>query len=818
MRCTNVLVAATIALSAANAATAQQFDLRMRFAAPGGLKAKDSGIVFDVDQSGGVDVLLKGGSVLMADGNLGFTWSPPGGRIQTVSGLPNFFELAGDVDGNGTVDLVSFSIGLATLNTDVFITYGSATGSWGQRVLAGSIAGMTSAVQLTDVDGDTFPDILLRRFYPTAGLGLLRNLGNGTFTETTATSLPAIPMDTVFAMGDATGDGAPDLVVRSNGALVLLFNIGTGVFTPVISGLPAVANLQALHFADADADGDQDLLVATGAAAPLQLWLGAGNGTFTAAATTLPAAGTGRTFADLDNDQRADLLVIAASPLGQQLHALRNAGPQFVPVSTTLVDATLDLGDPVLADLEPDGDLDAIVGGALVFLHRGSLQFAALQREPVAEVANEDTVAAGDVDGDEDVDLIVGDTLHLNDGDGWFTNLGVVLPPDARGRALVDLDNDDDLEVVWTRTTQTALDGGIMANQNGVLVAGPALTGTVLLGRVEAADFDNDGLLDLISERGFVLRNLGGLTFATAATFAAPERFLTVGDFDGDAQIDIVTTQPAGWTVWRNTGNFVFTAMGAPQPGNVTAAVAGHFDNDTLLDLATAYATASGSSAPRALRVWTRSATGWVAGPVQPDGTMPATTSPVGLAAGDLDGDGDLDLVGYRLWENNGGQFVDRGNGVGNGTPLVLADLEGDRDLDVVRAAAAGTAQPTRCQVFANRLRDLDADRLPLLGYQYTITMASRAGSGTGGDLVVAILAATRIPATALPGIGVLHVDPLSLVAAPAGVTASTGLCSFGFALPPQPALAGLEVYWQGAIVAGNNLNLTGLLIDRLLW
>ena len=80
MRCTNVLVAATIALSAANAATAQQFDLRMRFAAPGGLKAKDSGIVFDVDQSGGVDVLLKGGSVLMADGNLGFTWSPPGGR------------------------------------------------------------------------------------------------------------------------------------------------------------------------------------------------------------------------------------------------------------------------------------------------------------------------------------------------------------------------------------------------------------------------------------------------------------------------------------------------------------------------------------------------------------------------------------------------------------------------------------------------------------------------------------------------------------------------------------------------------------------
>lgn len=75
-----------------------------------------------------------------------------------------------------------------------------------------------------------------------------------------------------------------------------------------------------------------------------------------------------------------------------------------------------------------------------------------------------------------------------------------------------------------------------------------------------------------------------------------------------------------------------------------------------------------------------------------------------------------------------------------------------------------------------------------------------------------------RSPATALPGIGLLHVDPTSLVAAPAGITASTGLCSFGFALPPQPALAGLEVYWQGAIVVGNNLHLTGLLIDRLLW
>ncbi len=809
-------VAAALVLSAAASATAQQFDLRMRTPARPGLLARDGGIAIDVDQSGSVDLLQKGGSVLMADGNLGFLWSPPGARIATVGGIPNFFELAGDVDGNGIVDLISLGVDFATLTTNVLVTFGSAGGYWGQRVPAGAMSGWDTSLLLRDFDGDAVPDLLLRRLYPTAGLGLLRNQGNGTFVDVTTSSLPAIPLDGVVAMADATGDGAPDLFVRSNGLLTLLFHVGAGVFVPVPSGLPAVSALQGLYCADADADGDQDLLVATTVGAPLQLWLGTGSGTFVASTMTLPSAGTGHAFADLDNDQRAELLVIRASPLGQQLQALRNAGTQFLLASAALVDTAMDLGEPVLADIESDGDRDVVLGGSLVFLNGGNLQFAALQRYPLAEVTIEDAVAAGDVDGDEVVDLVIGDTLHLNDGDGYFTNLGVTLPVGARGRALADLDNDGDLDLVWTRATQTVLDCGVMVNQNGALVASTAL-GTWLRGRVEAVDFDNDGLLDLVSEGGLALRNLGGLSFSPAASLAFPERFLTLGDFDADGAMDIVTTQPAGWTVWRNVGNFVFSSTGGPQPGSVVAAVVGHFDNDGRLDLATSYPAAIGGASMRALRVWTQSATGWVAGPVLPDGPMANSASPLGLAAADFDEDGDLDLVAQGLWLNSGGLFTSVSGGVLYSTPLTVADLDGDRDLDIVRAAELGTAEPRRCSVFVNRLRDLDADRLPTLGYTHTITVASRAGSGIGGDVVVAAVAATRIPATSVPGLGLLHVDPQSIGASLLGITGQDGLCSFAVPLPLQPSLAGLEIYWQGAVIAGSSLRLTSLLIDRLL-
>ena len=812
------IVAASVilALAAMRPATAQQFELRVRGAAPAlpALLALNGGIAVDIDQSGGMDVLQKGGSALIDDGNLGYSWSPPGARVPSIGGIPNFFDLAADVDGDNRPELVFLSASFFALNSDVFVNPGLPGGFWAPRAVAGTVNGLAQSTLLRDIDADGFPDLLYRRFWPKQENGLLRNQGNGTFVDVSASHLPAIPMDAVLALGDTTGDGVPDLVVRSNGVLQFLKNNGAGLFRPVASGLPAVTALQALYLDDADADGDRDLLVALAPGSPLQLWLNVGNGAFTAAVTTLPAAGTGHAFADLDADQRADLVLIENTPLGQQLRVRRNVGgSQFLLASSALVDAVVSLGEPVLADLESDGDLDAIVGGGLFFLHDGNLGFSALQRHPLAETAIEDSVVVGDLDGDEFDDLVVGDTLHHNQGDGWFTNVGAVLPTGARAQALADLDNDGDLDLVWTRATATAVDGGVMVNHLGALTASTVIGGGLLRGRVEATDFDNDGWIDLVSEGRRVLRNLGGMAFVSVATFNPVDRLLTTGDFDADGLTDIVTTQSSSWTLWRNVGNHVFQPT-TSQAGGLTAATPGDFDGDGRLDLATSYSATVNGLTWSFLRVWFQPVSGWLAGSAYQDGGETIAS----LAAADFNGDGAVDLVGRSVWTNDGtGQLLNASSGVQFSSALAVTDLDNDRDLDIVRAANSAAGNARRPYVFVNRRIDLDADRLPVLGRPYTITMASRAAQGVGGDLVVIALALTRIAPLAVPSLGLLQVDPQSIVATQVGSTASSGLCTLPFGLPLQPALAGMEVYWQGAAVGAQGLRLTGLLIDRLL-
>lgn len=789
----------------------QGFELRHRAAAPLALTpTANSGVALDVDQSSDLDVLIKGGSALIANGNLGFDWSPPGDRVPTVGGIPPGFDLAADVDGDGLPDLVALRLSFSTFNTEVFVNQGLPGGFWAPRTSAGlPLSGMAVSVQLLDVDGDSFLDLLYQRFFPAQGIGLLRNLGNGTFVDVSAAQLPAIPMTAILASADVTGDSSPDLLVLGNGAPRLLQNDGAGRFTPLASGLPATPVRRA-YFADADADGDMDLLIAAVAVgSPLQLWLGAGNGTFTLSPAAMPASGSGHAFADLNGDQRADLVRIAATPAGQQLEALRNlGGGQFAPGTVAPVDVAEDLGDPLLADLEADGDVDAILGGFLFFLHDGNFGFAALQRHPVSKTANDNNLVAGDVDGDDVVDLIVGEVLHRNRGDGYFTGVGPVVPAGAKPRLLADLDSDGDLDLIWVDlATQGA---GVTINNSSTLTTQVVLGASLLGGRVEAVDFDGDGLLDLVSQRGIVLRNLGGLMFNTAVTLPQIDRFVAVCDLNADGLIDFVTTQTTSTTLWRNVGGFVFQPAVTPWPPLLAAAASGDFDGDGWVDIATAFR-GSGSNQVF-VQVWFQQPTGFIAGPSLPDGN----DLPSALAAVDVNGDGALDLIGRSVWTNlGGGQFTNLGGIESSVAQFAVVDVDGDRDLDIVRGAA--TELPRRCNVFINRERDLDADQLPVLGNNYTITMASRPDTGIGGDLVVAALAATRIQPIAVPGLGLLHIDPQSIVLSTFGVTGVSGLLQFQFALPLTPALGGLEVYWQGAADGSNGLRLTNLLVDRLL-
>jgi len=132
--------------------------------------------------------------------------------------------------------------------------------------------------------------------------------------------------------------------------------------------------------------------------------------------------------------------------------------PAFHGPTQILASASRPTG--ALGDLDGDGDLDLVTAGrdgngntpTEIWFNDGNGTFSNTQGISGLNVRD---VALGDLDGDGDLDLVLGvegaNRVYLNDGTGSFADAGVALGGSVATFAVVlgDLDGDGDLDVIF---------------------------------------------------------------------------------------------------------------------------------------------------------------------------------------------------------------------------------------------------------------------------------------------------------------------------------------------------------------------------------
>lgn len=322
---------------------------------------------------------------------------------------------------------------------------------------------------------------------------------------------------------------------------------------------------------DIDADGDLDMISAGRVGQDAEIYLNDASGNFTSAQILNLTTSVTRTISsialgDVDGDNDLDIVMGVSGAQGSMIYT--NNGNGIFTDSGQALGASFDTNSIALGDIDGDGDLDMVQANAI---NGGSTNSTIPNRVFINNngsftdsgqslgLANSSSIALGDLNGDGDLDMVVGNLVsanlvYFNNGTGTFTDSGVnSLGTNTSGGttssvALGDLDGDGDLDLITGRRGGTSQ---IYFNQNnsGIFTESSQDLGYADTTSIIIADIDGDADLDVIlgNQDSFssVYINDGNGVFSEHSSSSSLGTFslqaMAIGDVDGDNDLDLIT-------------------------------------------------------------------------------------------------------------------------------------------------------------------------------------------------------------------------------------------------------------------------------------
>ena len=492
----------------------------------------------------------------------------------------------------------------------------------------------------------------------------------------------------VIRSDDVNRDGKLDLVTANIGALTgpdysggdvsLLLGNGDGTFQPAMS-ISAGKVPRDIELGDFNEDGKLDLVVADApdsSTHALVVRLGNGAGTFQPA-SVIESPGL-QSFAigdlNIDIDDHDDIVTNGSILLG------RGDGT-FAPALSLPLGFSMTLNVVKIGDVNNDGKSDVIVGSfssdlVSIFLGNGKGTLGTPHHYRVNGSPEEIQIA--DLDNDGLIDLAgsnsaVGDTRLFGNGDGTFqaAELYAAVPDasarqGASGAVVGDFTGDEvpDIVVANGGYFQGSLNDPLFTEPTAVLMRGlgaakfgaPSPIPEQAGSRVIAGDWNGDSRLDLaftgegvVKPQLFIALGRGDGTFAPQTRIDLPgerrrgENFITTAFVDADEAADLLVANfdNGDVSIFLGDGKGGFSTQSSVPVGVGPNGIAvGDFNRDGKLDMVITHLGRLGF-----LEGGVKIALGNGDGTFQAAQIVKANAGPDALAMADFNSDGKLDLA-----------------------------------------------------------------------------------------------------------------------------------------------------------------------------